>query len=195
MGARVDREWAREAIQRISGIFAEFAAGDGIERLDAAAALVGEALRRGATVYWCGNGGSAGDAQHLATELVGRFGQPGRGYSSVALTTDSSMLTAIANDFGFEHVFERQVEVLVKPGDVVAGISTSGRSPNVVLALAAARRLGAHTIALTGPAASALGDAADVAIRAPGNRPTEIQTCHIAIGQLMLERAIALAEV
>lgn len=190
----MDQVWARDAIQRISGVFAEFAAGDGIERLDAASVLVSQALKRGSTVFWCGNGGSAGDAQHLAAELVGRFGQPGRGYPSVALTTDSSMLTAIANDFGYEHVFARQVEALAKPGDVVVGISTSGRSPNVVGALAAARSLGAHAIALTGPAASALGDAADIAIRAPGNRPTEIQTCHIAIGQLILERAIALAE-
>lgn len=190
----MDQVWARDAIQRISGIFAEFAAGEGIERLDAASVLVSQALKRGATVFWCGNGGSAGDAQHLAAELVGRFGQPGRGYPSIALTTDSSMLTAISNDFGFEHVFARQVEALAKPGDVVVGISTSGRSPNVVGALAAARGLGAHAIALTGPGASALGDAADIAIRAPGNRPTEIQTCHIAIGQLMLERAIALAE-
>ncbi|TAJ17951.1 MAG: SIS domain-containing protein [Dehalococcoidia bacterium] len=190
----MDQVWARDAIRRISGIFAEFAAGEGIERLDAASVLVSEALKRGATVFWCGNGGSAGDAQHLAAELVGRFGQPGRGYPSMALTTDSSMLTAISNDFGFEHVFARQVEALAKPGDVVVGISTSGRSPNVVGALAAARGLGAHAIALTGPGASALGDAAEIAIRAPGNRPTEIQTCHIAIGQLMLERAIALAE-
>lgn len=190
----MDRQWAHDAIQRISGIFAEFAAGEGVEHLDTASALIGEALRRGSMVYWCGNGGSAGDAQHLAAELVGRFGLPGRGYPSIALTTDSSMLTAIANDFGYEHVFTRQVEALVKAGDVVVGISTSGRSPNVVQALAAARRLGAHAIALTGPGASALGDAADVAIRAPGNRPTEIQTCHIAIGQLMLERAIVIAE-
>jgi D-sedoheptulose 7-phosphate isomerase len=178
----------------MSSVFAEFAAGDGPERLAAAATLTSEAMRRGSTVYWCGNGGSAGDAQHLATELVGRFGQTGRGYPSVALTTDSSMLTAIANDFGYEHVFERQIEALVRGGDVVIGISTSGRSPNVIRALAAARSRGAQTIAFTGPEPSDLATQADIVIRAPGNRPTEIQTCHIAVGQLMLERAIVLAE-
>lgn len=168
--------------------------GDGPTHLEAAATLTSEAIRRGSTVFWCGNGGSAGDAQHLATELVGRFGQSGRGYPSIALTTDTSMLTAIANDFGYEQVFARQVEALVKPGDVVVAISTSGSSPNVVGALATARDRGAHTIAFTGEALSPLGSQADVVIRAPGNRPTEIQTCHIAIGQLMLERAIVLAE-
>lgn len=190
----METSWSRDALLRISGLFTDLATGEGAERLDAAATLTADALRRGSTVYWCGNGGSAGDAQHLATELVGRFGAEGRGYPSIALTTDTSMLTAIANDFGYERVFERQVEVLVRAGDIVVGVSTSGRSPNVILALAAARRAGAHTIAFTGPAPSDLEAHADVVIRAPGDRSTEIQTCHIAIGQLMLERAIALAE-
>jgi D-sedoheptulose 7-phosphate isomerase len=190
----VETSWARDGLLRISGLFTELATGEGVGRLAVAATLMGEAMRRGSTVYWCGNGGSAGDAQHLAAELIGRFGLEGRGYPSIALTTDTSLLTAISNDFGYEHAFARQVEALVRTGDVVVGISTSGRSPNVIRALAAAQRLGAGTIAFTGPAPSDLEAHADVVIRAPGNRPTEIQTCHIAIGQLMVERAIVLAE-
>ncbi len=160
----------------------------------AAATAMGRCLAGGGTVFWCGNGGSAGDAQHLAAELIGRFGRPGRGWPSVALTTDSSVLTATANDFGYETVFERQVEALVRGGDLVAAISTSGRSANVGRAVERARAKGATTLALTGPSESPLGAAAEHVLRAPGATTSEIQTCHIALGQMLCEAAIEIAE-
>ena len=159
-----------------------------------AAAAMARCLAGGGTVFWCGNGGSAGDSQHLAAELVGRFGRPGRGWPSVALTTDSSVLTATANDFGYETVFERQAGVLVRPGDMLVAISTSGRSPNVLHAVEVARTKGAVTLALTGPADSPLGTAAGLVLRAPGETTSEIQTGHIALGQMLCEAAIQLAE-
>ena len=158
------------------------------------AARMADRLAAGGTVYWCGNGGSASDSQHLAAELVGRFGRPGRGWPSIALPADSSIVTAAGNDFGFETVFARQVEALVRPEDVVAGISTSGASRNVIAAIEAARCRGALTIVLTGPEASPLGRAAELSIRAPGETASEVQTAHIAVGQLLCETAIALAE-
>lgn len=163
-------------------------------RLQEIAEQIAARLVAGGTVYWCGNGGSASDAQHLAAELVGRFGRPGRGWPSVALSADSSVLTAAGNDFGFETVFQRQVRVLAGPNDVVTGISTSGRSPNVIAALEEARRCGALAIALTGPERAAIDDAAELVIHAPGATTSDIQTCHIAIGQLLCEAAIAMAE-
>src|SRR5579875_500573 len=120
---------------------------DAFER---AAALITDCLLRGNKVLWCGNGGSAADSQHLAAELVGRFRRERRALHSIALTTDTSILTAIGNDYGYEHVFRRQVEALCAEGDVVVGLSTSGNSRNVCLALEAARSLGALTIAFTG---------------------------------------------
>jgi len=172
----------------------ELAQGAGPTQLHRAALLLAAGLREGATVFFFGNGGSAADAQHLAAELVGRFGQDGAGYRGLALTTDSSIITALANDFGYDGVFARQLETLGRPGDFAIGISTSGRSLNVLRGIEAAGAHGLRTIAFTGPADSPLAQAAEVPIRAPGRNTTEIQTCHIAIGQLLLERAIALAE-
>ena len=107
-------------------------------------------LRAGGKILWCGNGGSAGDSQHLAAELVGRFQRDRRGMASIALTTDSSALTSIANDYGFGAVFARQVEALGVRGDVLVAISTSGNSENVIAALRAAREQGLVTVAFTG---------------------------------------------
>jgi D-sedoheptulose 7-phosphate isomerase len=120
------------------------------------------AFARGGKVLAFGNGGSAADAQHLVAELVGRFQRDRRGVPAVALTTDGSILTAVANDYGFERVFARQVEALGAPGDVAIGISTSGASPNVLAAFAAARARGLTTIALTGRDGGALGREADI---------------------------------
>lgn len=142
-----------------------------------------EALAAGNGVLLCGNGGSAADSQHIAAELVGSFGAtPRRALKAIALTTDSSALTAIANDFGYQHVFARQVEALGRRGDVLIAISTSGKSPNVLAAVEKAHALGLYVIALTGPAQSPLGDAADLAIRAPGSSTDRIQELHITIG-------------
>ena len=112
------------------------------DEFERAAILITEALSRGNKVLWCGNGGSAADSQHLAAELVGRFRRRRSGLASIALTTDTSVLTAIANDCGYDEVFERQVEALCQPGDVVVGISTSGNSKNVCAALQKARQIG-----------------------------------------------------
>ncbi|MEX2159426.1 MAG: SIS domain-containing protein [Dehalococcoidia bacterium] len=187
-------EWFGAELMCMGSAFQQMARGAFSAQLMRVALRVAQRLRAGGVVYWCGNGGSSSDSQHLAAELIGRFGRPGRGWPSVALSADSSVLTSCGNDFGFETVFARQVEALVRPEDVVVGISTSGASGNVVAALSAARRKGALTVALTGPNAGRVSEAAELAIRAPGKGTSAIQTCHIAIGQLLCEAAIELAE-
>jgi D-sedoheptulose 7-phosphate isomerase len=144
-------------------------------------------LREGGKILFCGNGGSAGDAQHLATEFVSTLTVDRRrpAIPAIALTTDTSLLTAVANDFGFEEVFARQVEALGRRGDVLVGISTSGNSRNVTRAFEQARALGVSTVALTGETGGALAPAADIAIRVPSRETSHIQELHIAIGQLL----------
>ncbi len=154
--------------------------------LHAAAAIAGS-VRRGGKLLICGNGGSAGDAQHLATEFVSTLTVDRRrgAIPALALTTDTSMLTAISNDFGFDGVFARQVEALGREGDVLLGISTSGNSENVVRALDEGRRRGLRTIALTGKDGGRLASLADVVIEVPSAETSHIQEAHIAIGQLI----------
>jgi D-sedoheptulose 7-phosphate isomerase len=154
--------------------------------LGAAAAIV-ESVRGGGKLLICGNGGSAGDAQHLATEFVSTLTVQRRrpAIPALALTTDTSMLTAISNDDGFEEVFARQVEALGRPGDVLLGISTSGMSANVVRAFEQARAQGLRTIALTGESSGKLGPLADIEIDVPSAETSHIQEAHIAIGQLI----------
>ena len=157
---------------------------DAFER---AAILITDSLLRGNKVLWCGNGGSAADSQHLAAELVGRFRHDRRPLPSIALTTDSSVITAIANDFGYDEVFQRQVEALCQPGDVLVGISTSGNSRSVHAALDRARKLGAATIAMTGQSGGRMASVADVAIRVPSLDPARIQEGHILCGHILCE--------
>src|SRR5207253_3174139 len=125
-----------------------------------------------------GNGGSASDAQHLASELVGRFERQRAGFAAIALTTDASVLTSVANDYGYEHVFARQVEALGRAGDVSMGITTSGASPNVLAAFEAARPRGVRTIALTGRDGGAAGRAADIHINVPSDSTARVQEVH-----------------
>lgn len=158
-----------------------------VAEIEAAGRMLADAVGDGRTVYLLGNGGSAADCQHLAAELVGRFEADGRPLAAIALTTDTSVLTALANDFGFERVFERQVEALVRAGDVVVALSTSGSSPNVVSAVRAARRLGARTIALTGRDGGAVGDEAELVLRVPSTRTARIQEAHIVVGHALCE--------
>ena len=186
--------WFRDGLERARSCFIEMTSPEFAAALSRVAVELARRLERGVSVYWCGNGGSSSDAQHLAAELVGRFGKPGRGWPSVALSADSSVLTSAANDFGYDTVFQRQVAVLVGADDAVVGISTSGASENVIAAIVEARRKGAMTVALTGPRDSSLADAAELVIQAPGRSTSDIQTCHIAIGQLLCEAAIELAE-
>jgi phosphoheptose isomerase len=150
----------------------------GVETILAAAAAVTTALRQGGTVLVFGNGGSAADAQHLAAELVGRFQRERRGYAAVALTADPSVLTSIANDYGYDRVFARQIEALGRPGDVAIAITTSGRSPNVVRALEAARARSLTTVALTGRDGGEAGRVADVHVNVPSDSTPRVQELH-----------------
>jgi len=155
--------------------------GAGLEPVAAAAQAIAGAVRRGGKVLVFGNGGSAADAQHMATELVGRFLRERRGYAAVALTADGCVLTSIANDFGYDRVFARQVEALGQPGDVALGITTSGSSANVVSALETARGLQLTTIALTGRDGGAAGRAADVHINVPSDVTPRVQEVHMTL--------------
>lgn len=145
------------------------------------------ALRNGNKVLWCGNGGSAADSQHLAAELVGRFRRERRGLASIALTTDTSILTAIGNDYGYEQVFRRQVEALCAGGDVLVGLSTSGNSRNVCLALEKARSLGAFTAAFTGAGGGSMAQMTDAAICVPSKDTARIQEAHILFGHMLCD--------
>lgn len=152
-----------------------------------------DALKRGNRVYWCGNGGSAADCQHLAAELVGRFRLERKGLASVALTTDTSILTAISNDYGYDNVFVRQVEALVIEGDVVVGISTSGKSPNVLKALEKARELKAVTLGFSGRDGGPLRAISDICLVVPSELTPHIQEAHILVGHIicdLVEQAI-----
>jgi phosphoheptose isomerase (EC 5.3.1.-) len=147
----------------------------------AAAAVMAAALRAGRKLLVCGNGGSAAEAQHFAAELMGRFQQERAAWPAVALTTDSSALTAIGNDWGFEYVFARQVEGLGAPGDVLLGISTSGASANVLAALQAAAARGLTTVALTGRDGGAVGAAAALHVNVPHEVTARVQEAQLTI--------------
>ena len=149
--------------------------------------LIG-ALKRGKRIYFCGNGGSAADAQHLAAELVGTYvDRSRRALPAQALTTDTSALTAIANDLGFQRVFARQVEALVRRGDVLVCLSTSGKSANVLEAARAARKAGALVLALTGETGGTLAALSEETLKVPSRETARIQECHIAVGHILCE--------
>jgi D-sedoheptulose 7-phosphate isomerase len=159
----------------------------------AAADLMVEALRAGNKILFCGNGGSAADCQHIAAELVGRYQKERPSMAAIALTVDTSALTAIANDYGYEEIFARQVRGLGKPGDVLVGVTTSGSSPNVLAAVRAAAEMGVRTIGMTGAGGGKLASAVDVCIRVPHDRTNRIQEMHIAVGHALcgeIERAL-----
>jgi len=153
--------------------------------IEAVAGVCKEAIARGNKILFCGNGGSAADSQHLAAELVGRFKHERAALPAIALTVDTSVLTAVGNDYGFDRVFARQVEALANPGDVVFGLSTSGNSENVIMALAAAKAKGITTIALTGEAGGQCKEIADHCLCVPASTSDHIQELHIAIGHLI----------
>jgi D-sedoheptulose 7-phosphate isomerase len=152
-----------------------------------AGGLFVESLRAGGKLLFFGNGGSAADAQHLAAEFVGRYAAERAPLPAIALTTDSSALTAIGNDYGFDQIFVRQIRALGRPGDVAIAISTSGRSRNVIVGVEAAREAGLATIALTGGDGGDLAAIVDVAIVVPSTATARIQECHIAIGHVLCE--------
>jgi len=149
--------------------------------------IVRETVGRGGTLLFCGNGGSAADAQHLATEYVVRYMRDRRAYPAIALTTDTSLLTAAANDFGFEHVFARQVEALAKPGDLLVIHSTSGSSPNVLRAAEAARARGISVLAFTARDGGALKALATHTVIVPTQRTDRAQEIHLCVEHLICD--------
>lgn len=156
-----------------------------IPEIAQAAAWIVESYRHGGKLVLFGNGGSAGDAQHIAAELVGRFERERRALPAIALTTNTSILTAIGNDYGYNKIFSRQVEAWVQPADVVIGISTSGNSPNVLEGIAAAKLKGAKTIGLTGEKGGKLASQTDLCLKVPSSNTARIQESHIMIGHLL----------
>ncbi len=149
--------------------------------------LLVESFDKGNKAILFGNGGSAGDAQHIAAEFVGRFAFDRPALPALALSVNTSCVTAIGNDYGFDLVFSRQIEALARPGDLAIGISTSGNSPNVLQGLVTARKIGLCTVALTGCTGGKLKDAVDYCICAPSNETPRIQECHILIGHIISE--------
>lgn len=179
----------KETIAQIvrEGLAVYSAIGDMAEQLAVVADVLVAAYRNGNKVLLFGNGGSAADAQHLATEFVGRFGHERPALPAVALTENTSNLTAIGNDYGFTQIFARQVEALGQPGDVAIGLSTSGRSPNVINGLRHARQKGLVTIALTGVDGGNLADEVDHCLRVPSRVTPRIQEGHILIGHILCQ--------
>ena len=157
------------------------------ELLERIALAMVQAISAGKKVLWCGNGGSAADSQHLAAEIVGRFRRERRGLPSVALTTDTSILTAVANDYGYDSIFSRQVEAIGQPGDILVGLSTSGNSKNVVAAVKAARARNLVTVAFTGEGGGQLVDLADYLFAVPSKDTARIQEAHILVGHMLCD--------
>ena len=159
--------------------------------LQPAIITVGQVLMRsiqtGGKIMLCGNGGSAADAQHIAAELIGRFKKERRAFAALALTTDSSILTCIGNDYSFEDIFARQVAGMARAGDVLIGISTSGNSPNVLKAMSEAKRAACVTVALAGRGGGKLAPLCDHSIVVPSDETPRIQEMHIMIGHMLCE--------
>jgi len=159
-----------------------------LEPLRALIDATARAIGAGHKFLVCGNGGSAADAQHIAAELVGRYVRDRRGLPAIALTTDTSILTSVANDYGFDQIFERQVEALCMPGDVLLGISTSGNSPNVKRALVRAQQIGGvTTAAFLGRDGGVIRPLVDHAIVIPARDTARIQECHMTMGHILCE--------
>jgi len=184
------------SVDRIMAAFAETARNfENLQSLapqvDRAARLMIEALRAGGKVLFCGNGGSAADAQHLAAELLGRFELERAPLPAIALSVNSSTVTAIGNDYGFETVFERQLRGLGRAGDLLVALSTSGNSENVVRALEAAREIGMRTIGLSGEGGGKMAALCEICLKVPSRSTPRIQEMHIAVGHIMCELAEA----
>jgi D-sedoheptulose 7-phosphate isomerase len=158
-----------------------------VATLDAVARACVAALEAGGKILFMGNGGSAADAQHLAGELVGRFAFDRPGLPAFALTTDTSVLTAVGNDYGYERLFQRQVEAVGRRGDVLFGFSTSGRSPNILAGLRAARELGLVTVGMTGNRGAEIAQLVDHCVEIPSARIPNIQEGHIVAGHIVCE--------
>lgn len=158
-----------------------------LKAVEEAAGMISLTLASGGKVMFCGNGGSAADAQHWAAEIVGRFQKERPGMAALALTTDSSILTAIGNDYGYDRIFSRQVEGLGREGDVLVGISTSGNSGNVVEAIAKARKKGIRVIGFTAKGGGKMADLCDVLLDVPSTNTARTQEIHEILGHIICE--------
>ena len=177
------RELVKSTLEEHRQVVVKMAVLEG--EIASAGELCANALLQGQRIYLCGNGGSAADAQHIAAELIGRFVHDRRALPAIALTTDTSALTAIGNDYGYDEVFSRQVEGLCREGDVLIAISTSGNSGNILKAVDAAHRAGASVIGLLGKSGGALDAKCDVSLVVPSDITARIQEMHIVIGHLI----------
>ena len=157
------------------------------ESLEKASKLAVETLKNGNKILLCGNGGSAADAQHIAAELTGRYKTERRGLPAIALTTDTSALTAIGNDYGYDRVFDRQVEALANKGDLIIGISTSGNSKNIISALKLGRELGCKNLGFSGRDGGVMNEVCDINLIVPSNDTPRIQEMHILFGHTICQ--------
>ena len=167
---------------------------ENVDAIVAIARLMIESVRNDGAILWCGNGGSAADSQHLAAELIGRFKRERRAIRSVALTTDTSVLTCLANDYSFADIFARQIEALARKGDVLVGISTSGNSENVLRAMQKARAMGATTVGLLGRDGGKIKSVCDHVLIVSSNDTARIQEMHIMAGHIvcdLLEQSVS----
>jgi D-sedoheptulose 7-phosphate isomerase len=191
-------DYAKQYVERsLSAVQRVAADATFLANLTRVADAIERCMANGGQVLLCGNGGSAADAQHLAAEFLSRFSSDRRPLPAIALTTDTSVLTAIGNDYGFEHVFERQVRGLGRPNDVLLAISTSGSSPNVLAALRAARSIGIATIGFTGTRPSPMNELCDLCVIAPSDETPIIQQIHIIAGHIicgLVEQAVIAAK-
>ncbi|MDD5504531.1 MAG: D-sedoheptulose 7-phosphate isomerase [Candidatus Omnitrophica bacterium] len=159
------------------------------KQIKTASGMIAVTLKKGGKVILFGNGGSAADSQHIAAEFVGRFKLERQGLAAVALTTNTSIITSIANDYGYEEIFSRQMEAVGSDDDMVIGISTSGNARNVIAGLLEAKKMGLKTIALTGSGGGEMATIADLALIVPSDNTARIQEAHIVIGHIICELA------
>lgn len=157
------------------------------KKIEEASNLIKKSLKTGGTIYWCGNGGSAADSQHIAAEFVGRFKKDRKPLKSLALTTDTSVLTCVANDYSYEEIFSRQIKAFGKKGDVLVAITTSGKSKNIINALIQAKKMKIKTIGLLGKDGGKCKDYCDISIIVPSKVTARIQETHILIEHLLCE--------
>jgi D-sedoheptulose 7-phosphate isomerase len=178
----------RELLAEAKAVQQELAEAEDVHRAVAASArAIIDSLRAGGRVLLCGNGGSAADSQHIAGELVGRYLRERPGVSAIALTTDTSVITAVANDYGYEEVFSRQVEALGREGDVLVAISTSGNAETVLRAVEEAKGRGMRTIGMTGSEGGRLAEIVEIAVCVPASTTPRVQECHGVLGHVLCE--------
>jgi len=175
-----------ETIKEHFAVFNKILIND-LENIEACAELIFETFKNGGKILICGNGGSAADAQHISTEFVGRFESERIALPAIALTTDTSLLTALANDYDFERIFSRQIEALARKDDLLLAISTSGNSPNVIAAVMKARQIGCKILGMTGSKGKKLASLCDAALMIPSDRTARVQEAHITIAHIWCE--------